>query len=237
MTSGVDWSNLIASEAVKALFGAITLVLGAIAALVAFHRQKEYELVKQRYLDEGIDIVAAAFEKGAGVCSHNYARALQVLRLFREDQEKFELKDLDQGFIQLDSSNFNEVAFYRLRIVLGTSIFYDIFQCAMANFESVTSLSTTQVKQAIRRIKLEPDSINVPIDEFANKFAEEIHTQFEGTFKFARASLEINSLGVMFSRLTMSFKQVEQFRERGEVKESLERIRREYPDIARDESN
>ena len=48
---------------IQGVFTIVAALLTAWFALSFYHRQKEYEIVKQRYLDGSIDVLASEIEK------------------------------------------------------------------------------------------------------------------------------------------------------------------------------
>lgn len=98
--------------------GLITLVVGLAVAYVGlwlYFRQKEYELVKQRHLEQCIDVIASELELALGTFSHNWARCLQILKDYRDMEVHFDIKQLSAGFLELHSSRFQRIAHFRLR--------------------------------------------------------------------------------------------------------------------------
>ena len=71
-------------EIIKGIFILASSVLAPWIALCLYFRQKEYELVKQRYLEGAIDIVAAEVEQALGVVHHNWARCLNIVKAYRD---------------------------------------------------------------------------------------------------------------------------------------------------------
>jgi len=236
----IDWPTLFATEGVKSAFGLSTLVIGLVVGAwfgsYTFYRQKEYELVKQRYLEGGVDVIAGAFASMSGLVAQNYARGLRMLQSFREHKADFPVSDLELGFLLFDSSNMQDVALFRLRLLLGSNLFEHVFQVAMSDFESASNVASVEIPQAIRRIVAKPDLVKVTPEEFSNKFAEHLRDKFdEATNKYSRAIHELNVLATILPEQKMTFKQVEQFRKHKEVKGVLERMRAAYPDLAANE--
>ena len=50
----------------------------------AYFKQKEFELVRSRYLEGGIDRVAAQAEQALSIATHNFQHAFKILRVFRD---------------------------------------------------------------------------------------------------------------------------------------------------------
>ena len=113
---------MICQELFKAL---LTLLVGLTIARVGlwiYFRQKEYELVKQRYLEQSIDILASELELAFGAFSRNWARCLQILKEYRDMEEHFEPEQLSSGFLEFESSRFQRIAHHRFRTFLMTEL-------------------------------------------------------------------------------------------------------------------
>jgi hypothetical protein len=77
--------------------GGFTLAAAGLAAWVAlrlYFRQKEYELIKQRYLEGSVDIVSAEVEQALGVLMNNWARCLNIVKAYRDERADFDLQEL-----------------------------------------------------------------------------------------------------------------------------------------------
>ena len=123
---------MIYQELFKAL---LTLLVGsAVAAigLLIYFRQKEYELVKQRYLEQSIDVVASELESALGTFSHNWAHCLQMLKEYRDMEGHFEPELLANGFLEFESSRFQRIAHHRLRSLTQSDVIWKVYQLALA---------------------------------------------------------------------------------------------------------
>jgi hypothetical protein len=101
--------------------GVVTFVSGAGAAWIGvriYFRQKEYELVKSRYLEGSLDVISSELERGLGTLNHNWARCLNIVKAFRDEKEHFDLKELEKGFLDYDASKFESIAHHRLHNLL-----------------------------------------------------------------------------------------------------------------------
>src|SRR5258706_90695 len=120
---------------VEVIRAVVTLAAAGLAAWVAltfFFRQKEYELIKQRYLEGGIDVIAADVENALGATSHNWARCLHLVKLYRDETSDFDPKELEREFLELDKSNFSRVAHHRIGALVGSQIIWQVYQLAFS---------------------------------------------------------------------------------------------------------
>jgi hypothetical protein len=102
------------NEVVKHLITIIALYIAYRLGIRSYFRQKDYELVRQRYLIDGADEVAANIEYRLSVYRNNWARGLQIIRMFRDVGNQMNLKMLEEGFIAFDQSQFQMRPHHRM---------------------------------------------------------------------------------------------------------------------------
>lgn len=120
------------NEVVKHIVTIIALYIGYRLGLRAYFRQKDYELVRQRYLTEGADEVAANIEYGLSVYRNNWARGLQILRMFRDVADQINPKMFEEGFITFDQSKFQMKPHHRMEYLVGDMVFWRVQQTLAA---------------------------------------------------------------------------------------------------------
>ena len=210
--------------------GGITIAaacLGAWLGVKVFLRQKEYDLVKQRYLEGGIDMVSAHQEEALGIFHHNWARCLQLVKMFRDTQELFELAQLQQGFLELDSSKFHAIPHHRLQVLVHTQAFWEVYQLALAFAATANTTITKEIPEAIR-LKLTTNKLNADINHIAEdsfKYLKELEIQ---SHKFSILTRELEALAGLLQTENLTFKNVLKFNENPEVRASVERLEREF---------
>jgi hypothetical protein len=215
-------------ELITGTFTLVAVVLGSVIGLNIYFRQKEYELVKQRYLEGAVDVVAAQLESSIGIVSHNYSRCLQLSKSLRDVGEHFDLSELKRGFIELDVSKFHQIAHHRIGTLLESQIIWEVFQLAMAYATSANNVITQEIPEAIRlRITtnmIEHDYATIA-DELANKL-QELHN--EG-FKYSDLLNELNTLSRMLEAEKLNLKAISKFNRRPEIESIVERLKQAFP--------
>jgi uncharacterized membrane-anchored protein YhcB (DUF1043 family) len=89
-------SNQMQAELMKA---GITLIVGLALAyfgLRIYFRQREYELVKQRYLEQSLDVISGDLEAISSAFNHNWAHCLNILKEYRDAPGTFDQAHLSQ---------------------------------------------------------------------------------------------------------------------------------------------
>jgi hypothetical protein len=222
----------IAVELTRGAFTLVGVALGASIGLAAYFRQKEYELTKQRYLEQGLDVVAGALQSMLGTVSHNYARAMQLCRQYRENGAGVDLQELTRGFKELDSSNFYQTAHYRVGSLLNDQIVWNSFQSVMVYASTTSTLMTQEIPEAIRKLAAMPEGArNRSAD--AEKMLIDVREAHDEMFKFATLGHELHVLCLLLEEIRLSQKAVAKFHKRSDVRASVQRLRTAFPDEER----
>ncbi len=219
--------DAIANELVKGAFTLAAVALGSLIALKVYFRQKEYELTKLRYLEGGLDVVAAELDTAFGVVSHNYARSLELCKLFRDSGEHFQRSELERGFLQLDCSKFHQIAHHRVSSLIGANVVWEVYQSAMAYANSANSVIAQEIPEAIR-ILSQRDEVLYDRKPAAEDMVAELRKSHDGGFKYAMLVRELHALGLLLEAERLNLKAIANFHDRAEVKELVARLQSEF---------
>ena len=216
-------------ELTKGVFTLVAVALAAVIGLYAYFRQKEYELTKQRYLEEGIDVVASAVESLLGTTSHNYARALQICRQYRENGAEFDLVELRRGFLELDTSRFYQTAHYRVGSLLNDQIIWETFQSAMVYASTTNTLFTQEIPEAIRKLAAMPDGKH-DRKAGAEEMAKDVQAKHDEQFVFADFTHSLHVLSLLLEQTRLSRKAIAKFSLQPDVRDVVQKLRAAYPE-------
>ncbi len=210
--------------------GLVAFFVAAGAARIGIHyyyKQKEYELVKNRYLENSLDVILSELENGLGLTNHNYARVLNVIKAYRDQGDNFDIAELDKGFLDFNSTEFKLVAHHRLQLLTGSQIFWSTYQLALAYITNANSLLTKEIVDTIR-LKITTDKINVEAEEMIEKMFLAAKQEHEDGYRFSELVHQIQLVSDVLEREPMTFKQVEKFRNKKTVKSVISMLEREY---------
>jgi hypothetical protein len=210
--------------------GIVAFIVAAGAARLGiyyFFIQKEYELVKSRYLDGSIDLLLAELENGLSITSHNFSRALNVIKAYRDQEEGFELAELTKGFIDVNSPQFHHVANHRLQILTGSDIFWNTYQLALAYISSANIILTTEIQDLIR-MKETTDKISTDRAELIEPMFQEAKNQHDLGFKYSKLIHQFQVISDLLERNKMTFKQIENFRNKKEVIQVITMLKKDF---------
>ncbi len=210
-------------ELVKGLFTLVAVALGSYIALRVYFRQKEYELVKQRYLEGSIDLITAQLESTLGTVSHNWARAMQICKSFRDTDDNFDTSELTKGFLELDNSKFQQIAHYRLGALIQSQAAWGAFQSALAWANAANNMFVREVPEAIR-IRCTTDRIKMDRPAMAEQIIADMKARHDEGFKYASLQRELHKVGRILESERLSWDAIGNFSSRLAVKNIVKDI-------------
>ena len=93
------------------LFTVSTILIVSLAVanhgLRVYYRQKEYELVKQRYLEGAVDILASDVELALGVLVRNVARCVYLVHELKTAPTTLDPDKMTAGFERVPGETFH----------------------------------------------------------------------------------------------------------------------------------
>jgi hypothetical protein len=122
------------SSYVIPLIPLILVLVGYGLGKSAYFRQKEYELITERYLRQGLDRITDQVERSLGVFRHNWARSLTVVKMFRDCGKDMNPSLYRGGFIEPDPTLYEVWVDYRIRDLIGD----DVVNLARQHLEAFT---------------------------------------------------------------------------------------------------
>jgi len=205
-------------------------ILVPLIGLFVFRRQREYELVRKRYLDEGLDIISDHVEYAQGVFRHNWARSLSLIKNFR-DAGKDTAKELySTDFIQLDPSRFELSRNYILKELVGDNIYSKVQELMFAYVTEANSFFMYDLCQMVRMYvegtsQLKIKSTRAAIVEEFTKHTIEKEKEFR---RFYSLLGELRTLSTILVREKFTFKDINEFKKKREVQLSIKRLRDKF---------
>lgn len=124
--------------------------LAALFALWFFFRQKEYELVRRRYLEDGLDVLVRQIESALHVYQHNWTRCFLILKTFRDFGKDTPRNLYEQGFLNLDMASLQPTRHYLLQQLIHTNIFYDVHQSMIVFLQDANNFFINDLCAGIR---------------------------------------------------------------------------------------
>jgi len=112
----------IIAQPLATILGALLVVIGA---PLFYFKQKEYETIRHRYLDDGIAVIIRQVEYVLDVFQYNWARSIHLLKTYRDLGINTPPELYNSGFISIDKPISLEASrHYLLREIIGDKVFF-----------------------------------------------------------------------------------------------------------------
>lgn len=201
-------------------------ILLAYFGMRIYFRQKEYEIVKQRYLEQSLDVIAGELESLSSKLNHNWARCLVLLKEYRDSPQLFEVQKLQTGFLDLHGAQFNQSAHHRLQVLSGTDLFWRVYQLALSRHLGLNSIAVDEIPHAIKA-QLEGNT-NASVEQIVEAATEELEPIPSKSDRFAPLHTALVQLSRLLERERLSFDKVETFAKKPEVVQIVSDISAHY---------
>lgn len=204
----------------------VAAVLAVTGGIWGFFRQKEYELVQKRYLEEGLDVVISTAVNSLNTFHHNWARCLELLKSFR-DVDTIKPEELDVGFLQLPTDRFALTANYRVNQIIDSPVVWQAFQLLISFAQGACSVVRYEIPAALK-LKLTtnqiPASRQEVVDE-AIKVLEDLDTQ---SHRFHLFIGQLQDISILLEEQKFALKDIRALRKHPVVISALEKLEKEY---------
>ena len=198
----------------------------------AYFRQKEYELITRRYLEEGLDAISKNVDRSLALFRHNWWQSTVVLKHFRE-QGKDMRKELYQNpFVAPDASLFDLWRDYRLNDIVVDDIFNRAHQSLDAFVRSSYAFFQDDLC-AMVRITIEGGKelqVNASRNQVISKYLDEIKKLDEEAKRYYELLAELQKLTSIIQTERFSFRDLRKLRKRTEVIESIGNLKKLFQD-------
>lgn len=212
----------------KGAFLALIPIAGAYLAyrlgLRAYFKQREYELVRSRYLENTIDLVSSGVENPLSTFRNNWHYSLQVLKQFREGITPMESQEFEKGFVRHGSGNFRIAAAYRLsRLIRDDQAFWEMEQLLFAFLDEANDFFHNDLVAGIKKgIRGE---LNRPKEEVVELYLARLKEYEKELHNYYPLLTEIEALSGFLERECFTFEAIQDFHKKKEVQDIVSRLK------------
>ena len=213
----------------------IATVLSAIAAaliapplgLAIYRRQKQHEIVRERYLDNGLDVISGNAERALGVFRHNWQRGLNAIKHFRDLGEDMPRDLYKGGYIELAPSDFDTSHSFVLNELLGDEIYHQAQQLLYSFVANANTFLAYDLASFIRIAVEGGEEIEFTenpaglIPQYIER-CKKLDQRSNDFYKLLEAYYELSSA---FARKQFTFQTVERFRREAIVVQRTQELR------------
>lgn len=212
--------------------GLVTLLAGLVAYLLglrSYHTQREYELVRSRYLDEGLDAFAADIEHALIIFKNNWQHSLMVLKNYRKMDAGMRKELLDEGYLHLDMSQFRVRPNYRVGELVGDKVFWNVQQLLFAFVGAATSFFRDELGGELRDA-ISGGSLKGKKEDMIRDYVSECEKQMKEANRYHVLLAEVQNVITEFEKRRLTLKDIHKFKNLPEVRAIVERLSSTFED-------
>lgn len=218
------------SEYIPELISGGATILAALLAvgggICGFFRQKEYELVQKRYLEDGLDVVISTAVNSLNTFHHNWARCLELLKTFR-DVDTMKPEELDVGFLQLPTDRFALIANYRVNQIVDSPVVWQAFQLVISFAQTACSVSRDEIPAALK-LKLTTSQTQASRQEMADVAMMELQDLDTKSHRFHLFIRQLQDISMLLEEQKFALNDIRALRKHPVVVGALEKLKKEY---------
>jgi hypothetical protein len=232
----MSWTNHIDSV-IQGATGLISAGLAATAATWFYFRQKEYELVQRRYLEEGVDVLLATAEAALNAYSLNWARGLMLIKAFREPSA-LKVQELSAGFLEMPTNPFALTANYRVSEIVGSSVIWQTYQLVLAFAQNSSTLIRDEVVGVIRMSMERDPRIDASREVIVSEAEQVMRDLNEKSHRYHVFLSQVQRIARLLERQRFQFSAIQKLRDHEEVRAAVQALRAEFAtELAEDDQN
>jgi hypothetical protein len=197
--------------------------------LRAYHLQREYELVRRRYIDEGLDAFAADVEHALAVFKNNWQHSLTILKHYRDMDRAMRKELLDTDFIEVQMSQFRVRPNYRVGTIVGDRVFWNVQQMLFA-FVGTTTAFFKEDLCGVVRFAVNGGQLKAPKNELIDEYVKVSEGHLETANRYHILLAEVQAITAEFEKERFTLRSVQQFKNRKAVKDSVNRLKGAFAD-------
>lgn len=211
---------IIFQEGIKALLAACAGILAAWIGLNIYFRQKEYELIKQRYLENSLDIITAELELRYNVLSHNWHVCLDALQRVKINSPHLRTDGYQEEFVALPEIKFLQSPHLRLQSLTKTDAYKKAYLNALINFQLANDFITKEIPSHIEKFK--KGELKDSPEEFHSLAMSHAKTHVLRGLEHRKTIDSLHALTAELESINLGRKDISTFANRNKVKKIIE---------------
>jgi len=207
----------------------LAVLLGYFLARRTYFRQKEFEAITRRYLEEGVDAISRNVDRSLGVYRHNWCASTVVLKHFRDLGKDIPKALYEGAFVAPDPSLFEIWRDYRLLDVVGTDVFNRAHQQLDAFVRSSYAFFQNDLATMVRVSVEGGKERSLSRDEVVNGYMEEVKRLGRESERFYVLLAELQRIGAELQSERFTFHSLRGLRHRQAIVESIDKMNQHFP--------
>ena len=208
------------------------VVLACFLGRSAYFRQKEYELIIRRYLEEGLDAISKNVDKSLAVFRYNWWQSTVLLKYFRDHGKDIRKELYEILFITPDTSLWDLWRDYRLADIVGDNIFFQAHQLldvfvrdSYAFFQDDLCAAVRIVIEGGKELK-----VNASREQIISEYFQKIMRLDEEVKPYYVLLGELQTLTSIIQKERFSFRKLKKLRKRPNVIQNTNNLKKLFRD-------
>lgn len=215
---------------VKDLTPFLAAFIAFILGLKAFYIHKEYDVVRKRYLEDGLDLLTEDIEHALMIFKKNWSHSLKIIRQFKNSRSDMRVELLEVGFLDYDMSKFRISPNYRVNTLLGDDVIWKLQQHLVVIVMEADEFMREEVCGVIRHI-LSGKQVGKPIDQIIETMFQECVKLWDRGAKYHILVAEIQRLSEEYERKKFTMKGIHNFKHTQFSKEYVSNLKKVFADV------
>ena len=191
--------------------------------LKAYYKQKEYELVRTRYLENTLDELTGHVEEAISAYRNNWKSATHLLRLYKNLGTIEHHEPIDKPFIRTQAGSFKIAAAYRLGNLLGHNVdFWSMYQLLFVFIDSSIHFFYDEFIPALRLASGKRETVDR--DAIVNKYDTYLERLNKESYQYYELLTGLQTISCLLEAERLTFKTLKSFSRRKDVRASIARI-------------
>lgn len=209
------------------------LAVGVLAYIDFFRRRRtaererreehEYDLVRKRYLDEGLDQLIANVQNALSAFQRNYSLALSLLKQYRDFGATMDRPN-PATFLSATLDEMNVRPVHRVRILVQDDVVWDLVQLLSGFMFSAQFDIQHDLAGGINTIIEGKAQLKVPKEEMLKTYRTKLSALNSQSHKYFIFLSFLHHLSTIFERNKFTFESMESFSTRADVSDILGKL-------------
>ena len=206
----------------------LVVVAAALLGLWAYFRQKEYELVRQRYLENGIDLIVDQVAKVLHLFQQNWTRCFLILKTFRDLKDDTPVYLYSEPFEHIDPNAFLSTKHFQLQQLIRDKVFYEACQMLMAFLHDAANTFENDLCAAVR-IQIEGGKSHTikpeQRQELIDAFVERLTALEKKSHKYWMMLGKLQHISFVLERQRFTFRRLARFHKNRTVAHCVQEVK------------
>lgn len=221
-------------DSIDKVFSLFQVLLGAlITALLTirvYFLQREYEQVRKRYLEDGIDTIVRYIETSLHIFQYNWTQAIMILKTFRGAGKDTPKGVYSDRFMRPDPNAMSSTRHYVLQQLVRDSIFYKASQLLMVFLHDTTNTFENDLCTAVSLYVEGGKELHVPDDrvKIVEPYLQKLKEIDKEAQKYWILLGHLQTLSLIMERSNFTFRSISRFYRKPEVKKVINLLRDKF---------